>query len=384
MKNVKRMIAGVLVLAMLASFSACHKKGEIAVTVGDVEFTSAYYMCALINANLEARSKVDEQLAAEQADAEETDAADTSTDEVDYYSQKIDDKSFVTWVEDTAMDYLKKMGAYKTLCKENDLEVAEEDRANAEMYASYYWSYGYSAYFEPNGVSQDTYTQYMIDAYYANLYFDFLYGADGEKAIAEKTVAKTMTDNFVIADTIEVSYPTEDTTDENGETAKTVADQTADLKAELKEYAAALADGTKTFEEVYKVYNTEEETETETEDKQEDEEENAQPQDARATLMGAEDTGYESEYYDTVKAMKTGEVKTVEKEDGTGITLLLKQDITADPYYQKTLDTTVRHLIADDEYDKLIEEKIKTLDVSVNNYAVKQFKVKKIKEPSAE
>ena len=169
MKNIKRIFALALVLVMALTVTACHKKDEIAVKIGDVEFTSAYYMCALINANSEAKMRVQEELSESE-----------SKDDVDYYSKKIDDKDFVTWVEDTAVDSLKEIAAYKTLCKDNDLEISGEDVANAEAYASYYWSsYGYSLYFEPNGVGQSTYTQYMKDSYYSNLYFEHLYGEGG-------------------------------------------------------------------------------------------------------------------------------------------------------------------------------------------------------------
>ena len=104
MKNVKRVFALALVLVMALTVAACHPKDEVAVKIGDVEFSSAYYMCDLINADSEAKSKVQEEL-----------SEDESTEDVDYYSKKIDDKDFVTWVEDTAMDSLKEIAAYKTL-----------------------------------------------------------------------------------------------------------------------------------------------------------------------------------------------------------------------------------------------------------------------------
>ena len=121
MKNLKRILAAALVLAMALTAAACHPKDEIAVTVGDVEFTSAYYMCALINADSEAKSRVQEEL-----------SDDESTTDIDYYSKKIDDKDYVTWVEDTAMDYLKKIAAYKTLCKDNELELERNGIAPPE------------------------------------------------------------------------------------------------------------------------------------------------------------------------------------------------------------------------------------------------------------
>lgn len=356
MKNIKRMFAAALVLIMALTAAACHQKDEVAVKIGDVEFSSAYYMCALINADSEAKSKVQEEL-----------SEDESTEDVDYYSKKIDDKDFVTWVEDTAMDSLKEIAAYKILCKENNLEIPEEDLQNAENYASYYWSsYGYSAYFEPNGVGESTYTQYMKDSYYASVYFEHLYGKGGEKEIDAETVKTKMYDNFVIADILNVSF-----------SSKTDDEITA-LKDQINGYAEDLKNGKKTFEEVYKDYNG---ATDETEDTAESDE--PRPKDKYASILGAEDTVYASDQYETVKAMATGEVKVIELDDNAGLVLAVKQDITADSNYLDTLDMTVRHLIADEEYEKDIKDYAAKMDCEVNNYAVKQFKVKKIVEPSA-
>ena len=244
---------------------------------------------------------------------------DESTTDIDYYSKKIDDKDYVTWVEDTAMDYLKKIAAYKTLCKENELELDKEEAENAEYYASYYWSsYGYSAYFEPNGVGEKTYTQYMKDSYYSELYFEHLYGEGGEKEIAADNVKDTMYKNFIIADMLQASFSgLED-------------DEITETKEQFDKYAEELKAGTKTFEEVYNDYNDidEEEEDTDTssdssssssstessstessssdatssEDTSSDseEEEELEPLDSYASILGAEDTVYESEYFEDI------------------------------------------------------------------------------------
>ena len=81
--------------------------------------------------------------------------------------------------------------------------------------------------------------------------------------------------------------------------------------------------------------------------------------------------------------MATGEVKLIELDDNAGLVLAVKQDITADSYYLDTLDMTTRHLIADEEFEKDIKDYAAKMEYDINNYAVKQFKVKKIKEPSA-
>ena len=374
MKNFKGMTALILVLLMVLSFAGCHKKNEIAVTIGDVEFTSAYYMCALINADSEAKSKVQEALSEKEGEEEST---DTSTQEdIDYYAEKIDDKDFVTWVEDKAMDTLKEIAAYKTLCKEAKVEPKEEDIQNAEYYASMYWSsYGYSAYFEPNGVGQATYTSYMTDSYYAESYFEHLYGEDGEKAIASDEVLEKMYNNFLIADVLDATFTSEDTDDTK-----------AALKTKLEGYVTDLKDGKKTFEQVYNEYNgITEETETEeTTEETTEESDEPQPKDELATILGAKDTAYESDQYDTVKEMKVGDIKLIELEDQSGYKLVIKQDIKADEYYADNLDMITRHLIADEEYKDYIADYAKKLNTDVNNYAVKQFKVKNIIEPSYE
>ena len=76
MKNIKRIFAALLCMAISLSFAGCHKKDEIAVSVKDVEFTSAYYMCALINAYSEGQSEV------------RTALGDKATADLDFFKQK--------------------------------------------------------------------------------------------------------------------------------------------------------------------------------------------------------------------------------------------------------------------------------------------------------
>ena len=154
-------------------------------------------------------------------------------------------------------------------------------------------------------------------------------------------------------------------------------DEKTQLKNKINTYADELKNGKKTFEEVYTDYNgTKDETDTDTSS------DKKQPKDKYASILGAKDTAYESDQYDTVKEMATGEIKVIELADDAGIVLAVKQDIKADDYYTETLDLTVRHLIKDDEYEKDIKEYAGKLETKVNNYAVEQFKVKKIKEPT--
>ncbi len=359
MKNLKRILSVLLTLVLISSFAGCHKKGEIAVKIGDVEFTSAYYMCALLNADGEAQNLVYEALSDEEKSGEK---------EVDIYSKKVEDKKYVDWVEDTALDYLKTIAAYKTLCIKNKLELDDETENELEMYTNYYWQ-SYASYYEPNGVAKATYEQYMKDSYYSELYFEHLYAKDGEKEINAEDVKNKIYDNFVIANMLQASITSEMTEDE-----------VTALKEQLDGYADKLKAGKVTFKDVYNEYNGIEEEETE--EQEETDEEESKPQDEYATVVGAEGTSYESDQYETIKAMATGEIKVIEIEE-QGYMLVVKQDITADEYYLENLDIAARHLIADEEYENTIKDYAKKLDTDINKYAVKQFKVKKIVQPTS-
>ena len=355
MKNIKRIIACALVFIMALSVSACHKKDEIAVTIKDIEFTSAYYMCALINADSEAKSQIQSELTEEES----------SSGDFDIYSKKIDGKEYETWVKDRAIEILKEKAAYQLLCKENKVELNKDEIANAEMYASYYWSsYGYSMYFEPNGVSEKTYTKYETDAYYSEAYFNHLYGKDGEKEIAAKDIEKEVYGNYIVANVIDASF-TEETTDA----------QKKEIKAKLDGYVTALKNGKKTFEQVYIDYNNEK-----AEDHKHEETKDG-PKDPHAQILGSDKTSNPDQHYDTIKKMKTGEIKLIKLDDDAGYRLVVKQDIKADKYYLESLDSTARHTLKDEEFNKTVEDYAKGLKPDVSDYAINQFKVKEIKEP---
>ena len=273
MKIFKRLSAIVLVLVMILSSVGClHKKNEIAVTIDGFEFTSAYYMCVLINARSEAQNKVYEELSTEE-----------QQQEIDFLSKKIDKKSFTKWTEDRAMEMLKEIAAYKSLCKKADLKIDKEAKENAENTAASYWQYGYSQYFEPNGVSLETYKTYVSDALYSSTYFEYLYGNEGKKAIAQSEVDTELYDSFVTANIIEYTFNDESDSDK------------ATIQTQFEAYLNDLKTGNATFEEIYKAHNNIQEDQEETTTEED------VPKDKYATIVGAEGTNYEHAYFDEIK-----------------------------------------------------------------------------------
>ncbi len=357
----KKIVALVLICMMVLSFAGCHKKDEIAVTVSGEEFTSAYYMNALISAESEAQSKLQETLSEEELSAED----------FDYHKQKIDGVDYAKWIENRAIESIKEVAAYRLLCKENELSLDEQKTADAEQMATYYWnSYGYGNLLQPNGVGFETYKQSLIDRYYADLYFDYLYAEGGKEEITTDEMNKVYGEAFILADALQFDY-----TDEEG--ARMSDTQVLDLKDSVNAYAEKIKSGKMTFEEVYNEVNKSTEPgiqETENEDE-------PKPVYPHASVLGDKDTIYENEHFESVKKMGVGEVQVIENSTNDAIFIYVKRDIFADAYYIDMLDNSVRHFIKDKDFEKLVEDYTKKLETKISNYAVKQFKVKNIKYP---
>ncbi len=360
MKILKRFFALTLCIAlMITCFAGCHKKGEIAVKIGDIEFTSGYYACALVFADTEARSMVESELS-EKGDL---------PDNIKYWNYKVEKTDYVKWVETETLNNLKELAAIKTLCAEAKVKLDEETVSLAKSNAEYLWeSYGYSALMEQNGVAKDTFITYMQDSYLADEYFEHLYGKGGEKEVAADKVSKQLTDNYVLVNKLEVSF------------SGLKDEEKTEKKNQLSAYEASLKDGSKTFEKIYLEYNGIKEEEHKHEEPKEGEK---APKDSHASVLGAEETTYASDHFKTAKDMAVGEVKLVTLEDDAGLVLLVKQDISADPYYIEEFDTMLRQDIIGDAYTEDLAKYGKELKCDVNTSSTKQFKVKNIKYPEA-
>ncbi len=358
MKIVKRITALVMVAVLSLSLAGCiHKKNEIAVTIGDNEFTSAYYMCALINANMEGKQKVYESL-----------TADEQKEAIDYFSKKIEKKNFVDWVEDRAIEILKDIASYKSLSAKNKVKLSDDLKSEAEQNVTTMWDYyGYSAYYEPNGVSRDTYAKFTEDSSYSEAYFQYLYGKGGTKELGEGKVTKEITKNYVLLDKISITYETDAT-----------AEEKAAAKGKLDEYAAQIKKGEKTFIQIYQAHN--EMSEEEIADIADDKD---APVNTYATVSGAEGTSFEDANFKTYEKYEVDVPQVVENSANNGYELIIKRDIMADNYFVDYLDSFARHTLADEDFEKEIEGNTKKLEVEINTYATKQFKVKKIVEPEA-
>ncbi len=365
MKIFKKIAAMLLVVIMAISVCGCHKKNEIAVTIGEYEYTSAYYMCALISAFSEAQD-----LAYNSATAQEQESGN-----IDYFSKKIGDKTFSKWTKDRAIEILKTVSYYKAESKKAGVTIDEGSKEASDYYASILWQ-NYQELYENNGVSEATFKKYFSEGApsqmtdfalsqmiglstpndYEELYFQYVYGKKGPKEISIDDVKKKLYDDYLIADIIEVSF-SEETEDE-----KKV------IKKQFEEYETKLKNGKMTFKEVYKDYNKI------TDDKN-------LPTSAAKDPFANVLTSETNENYDDIKKLKTDEVKLYEDKDTGALTLVVKKDIKSDEYYLDLLDNTIRHTLKDTEYYKTSDAAIAKLKADVNSFAIDQFEVDKIIVP---
>lgn len=359
MKMIKKLAAVLLALLTLLSLAACHPKNEVAVTIGDYKFTSGYYMCALVFADIEAQDE-----AYNLAMSGEAKGIDITKE--DYrFDVKIDGKKYETWVKDKAMDTLKTVAAYKTLCAKNKIKISKADKAGAEAIAQQEWNQYYATVLLENGVSEKTYTQFRVDDYYSELYFGHLYEKGGTKEVSEEEIKKYLNENYVLCNVI-------------GEDLSQLEDK---MKTEKKEkingYYNDLVKGTKTFAEIYKTHNNIKDEQTNTSSTTSTSKEE-KPKDEYASFVSKANGG---DHFKSIMEMKTGEIKILNGEKDSDILLVVKKDVNEDPYYIKNADLEIRHALKDEEFEKEIAKFKKTLKVDEDTYATKRFKVKKIKYP---
>lgn len=378
MKLIKKITAAALAGMLMLSASACHKKNETAVTVGGVKFTSAYYMCAMIYSDMQARQKVDD------AKSGDTSSDSSTSSETDYTKEKIDGVDYSKYVKDETLKSLKKIAAYKLLCEKNKLETDKDTADQIKQSAESMWSYGYSTMFENNGVYKATFLKYTADSNYAETYFDHVYGKDGTNPVSAEEVSAKMLEKFVLLQYINASFTTTDSS--TGSSTKLSDDEITSLKTKINGYADEINSGKKTFEQVYHEYNNTEESsdnQSSSDETPGDAAEKLKPVYNHASVYGDSDTVYKNDNYGTVKEMTAGQAKVIELADNGGLLLVVKRDLASDPYYVDQLDSPTRHLLKDADMDKELEAFLKDVKINVSSYATDRFKVKKIKYPSA-
>ena len=247
-------------------------------------------MMALIVADSEGRSKVNEQLKSDSK----------STSDVDYAKQTIDKTPFYDWVNDRADTLINEYLYIDSEYNKAKLSMTDDETKKMETYLSYQWSLSYQYICEPNGVSKDSYLQYQkVAVYKRNALFKSIYGEGGSKEVDNETVLK-----FVIANTIKVS-----TVDKS---SKALPDEEIEkYKTQLQGYADRLNKG-ESFDTIYVEYNGKDDSKDSSGTA---DDETAKPLDKRATLYGSDKTNSSSDNFSDVSGAEVGNATVVSGEN---------------------------------------------------------------------
>ena len=355
-KNIKRITALVLAIALCFVFAGCHKKGETALEVAyenyTDKFTSGFYACALLYADMEGQQKVSETATEEQL----------SSADFNYLEQKIDGKDYSVWVKERAIQICKEVFAYKVMCEKNKVATADTLASAAQM-ADSYWSSYYSEMMVPNGVGLESFKAYTEYQEYATAYFNYLYAKDGVKEIPAKEVEKFLKEKYAYVNVLSVDI------------SSLKEEEIEEKQKEFKKYLGRLNKG-ENFGKIYAEVNDS----TYTANKKDEGIFNNDT----ATVWGAKGTTYENDYYNNVVGLKKGQAKifTTDDDNGKYIILVVKGDIMQEGNtYLETLKDNVRHELKDDEFKAEMSEVIKKVTHAEIKRATKPFKVDKIVYP---
>ncbi|MBR4282877.1 MAG: hypothetical protein IKT35_04095 [Clostridia bacterium] len=387
MRFFARICALVLCMAMLFTLGACHKKGETVMTIGDVEISSGIYLAFLTEAFNQFTQHQDVTAAI---------GEDTVESAKDYFEYELEGKDAVTWIKDKAKDLCSEYAAVKTFFKEYDLSLTDAEVEYLDSYVDYYWESGYDEYYEANGVSKESYGEVLTFYTMKNVVFNYYYskpneetGKGGIKEVPMSELLVKLEEDYLLVETLSIS--TETTDDKGATVSKTDAEISKD-KEKLEGYAKRINKGSATFDEINKEYKKEigqsEETTTEdtttTTEEETDDLKSIYP--STATLYSINDTDSNgqsaTENYDRFLSIKEenkiayGTATVV--DEGANQTLVIFYDLSKDEYYADQCRATILQSLKSEDFEKIVDDKIGTLTIKVDDSMVKYYSPKKL------
>lgn len=375
MNILKKTVAILLTAVFVFSLSACHPKDEVAISSGDYKITSAMYSYYLVMADADAKQLINS-----------SDEYDTKADGFKYTDQTIEGKKYTDYVKEKALEGCLRNITIAKLCDEAGLKLDKEKQDEWKNTAQYYWNYAYGAVFEQNGIAYSTYEKLLLNEALYNAYFDYLYLEGGEKEMAKADIQTNLDKHYSAVYIITHDYSDEEKPDLDK------------IKQDLEKYKKLFEKG-KTYDEVKAQYDADQKAESDSSNpssstdstssttSSDSKEEEKKPADKNIVILtDNEDTNSgEASYfekYSEVAKMKEGEVALIADSDNKVVSIVVKKNINADAYYFDTLSGEIVYMVNGEGFDSFLKDEAKKIDYTVNDYAVNQFKVKKIKDGS--
>lgn len=334
-------------------------------------------------------------------------------------SETIDKKTGDQWIRDRAKELCVEQMTLDKLCKDNKINITDDEIDATYKSQSVFYGYGYCSYYdmwvmskqsyETMGISENSYKNAIIKtALEKDKLFNKLYGEGGSKEVKDSELEKYFKENYVSYKYLTTSL---NKTDSNGKSTTMTDEEKEVVKAQYERYVKIINEQGKTIDDVAaqydKDYPSESSTKSSSESSQEttssaSSEESSQPE--TTSSEASTESSTESSNSSTTKSSSVqSSIEDLSNENfvfGDEVKKKLKEMkdneaayvATSSAYYflyktpiadevSSALDknntsnyrSKILHSIKDDEFDKYIEEQGKKIDYEFNDAAYNKY-----------
>lgn len=183
LKNLKKIIAGISALMIMATATACGSDTKWAVQYDDYEARAGIFLFYQMSAYYEAINNI----------TEENPDFDT-TDTKALKSATVEDTPIVEWIQDNTTEKVK---IYLEVLKQFDelgLSLTDEELSTIDSITDTYWEY-YSEYYTQNGIGEQSFRDINAYSYKRDAVFNYYYGEGGTEEVDEQELKDYYEDN---------------------------------------------------------------------------------------------------------------------------------------------------------------------------------------------
>ena len=334
-------------------------------------------------------------------------------------SETIDKKTGDQWIRDRAKELCVEQMTLDKLCKDNKINITDDEIDATYKSQSVFYGYGYCSYYdmwvmskqsyEAMGISENSYKNAIIKtALEKDKFFNKLYGEGGSKEVKDSELEKYFKENYVSYKYLTTSL---NKTDSNGKSTTMTDEEKEVVKAQYERYVKIINEQGKTIDDVAaqydKDYPSESSTKSSSESSQEttssaSSEKSSQPE--TTSSEASTESSTESSNSSTTKSSSVqSSIEDLSNDNfvfGDEVKKKLKEMkdneaayvATSSAYYflyktpiadevSSALDknntsnyrSKILHSIKDDEFDKYIEDQGKKIDYEFNDAAYNKY-----------
>ncbi len=173
-KRIKKIIAGISALVIMATATACGESTKWAVQYDDYEARAGIFLFYQMSAYYEATTTLTEE-----------DPDFDTTDTKALKSATIDDTPIVEWIQNKATEDVE---IYLAVLKQFDdlgLSLTDDQIATVDSMTETYWQY-YSDYYTTNGIGEESFRDINTYSYKRDAVFNYYYGEGGVEEVDEQ------------------------------------------------------------------------------------------------------------------------------------------------------------------------------------------------------